>query len=109
MNDLPNCPVCGEDSLRLYNYDTESGLHYSVGCDACGVAFHHEGFYGYNNVMAFFEDACAPSICENYGSLDGDEKRNRWECSACGVKRVKADDEPPYRHCPDCGAQVETW
>lgn len=101
---LPDCPVCGTGALRMtWNDPADGELHYHVECLSCGIEFHHEDFYGSNNVYALF-DCITPDICENYT-----DEPNHWECSSCGVKRVKADGEPPYKHCPDCGAQVEVW
>lgn len=104
MNNLPNCPICGEDSLYLCNYATKDGLHYSVGCDACGIAFHHEGFYGYNQVMKFFEDA-GRGRCEDVG---GDDE---FTCSHCGYTHdytpEELKDPKAFSFCPTCGFEVE--
>ena len=107
MNDLPKCPCCDEDGLRLVTYDLENGqLHYKAVCDCCGVEFHHEKFYGFNSVMKYFNDACGDLTCENI-SLTG--SADNWLCSECGSKRKKQASEDGYSYCPDCGTKVLEW
>lgn len=106
MSQLPNCPCCGEDALDLRSYALENGhMHYRVECSYCGVEFHHEDFYGYNNVMKYFEEVSAGNTCRNLSERGA----NGWLCSECGSKREKQADEDEYSVCPDCGAEVEEW
>ena len=104
MNELPKCPCCGEDGLGLTSYTLENGhLHYRVECGCCGVEFHHEKFYGYNQVMKFFED-CGRGECEDEG---GDDE---FMCSHCGYRHdytpEERKDPKAFSFCPTCGFEV---
>lgn len=109
MIQLPNCPCCDMDDLWLRSMTLENGhWHYYVECGSCGMEFHHEDFYGYNQVMKFFEDSGRES-CENHAPFVDDGEQLEWKCSICGKERVTKEGEPPYSFCPDCGAEVTEW
>lgn len=104
MRDLPKCPCCDEDGLRIDSYTLENGQwHYKVTCDCCGVEFHHEKFYGYNGVMHYFESA-GRGACEDEG---GDDE---FMCSHCGYRHdytpEELKDPKAFSFCPTCGFEV---
>lgn len=101
ITELPICPICREDTLHVRdNMPNGEELHYNVECWSCGTQFHHKDFYGYNAVLAHF-DQCEPDMCDDYIDEDG-----AFECSCCGLKHAYADDEKPYLYCPRCGSKV---
>ena len=104
MNSLPYCPCCGMDDLWQQSTTLENGyLHYYVKCGSCGVEFHHKDFYGYNNVLKFFED-CGRGECEDVG---GDDE---FTCSHCGYAHdytpEELKDPNAFSFCPTCGFSV---
>jgi hypothetical protein len=108
--ELPSCPVCGFDDLRLLGKTLENGdYHIEVGCGSCGIRMQHESFWAYNAVVKFFEDEDALRTCENTAPLEDDDDRRRWSCSNCKSARTIAEGEKPYSHCPDCGCEVVQW
>ena len=41
------------------------------------------------------------------GYADGYPVYDVWECSVCGYA-FEDDEEPTYKYCPDCGADMRT-
>ena len=112
MSELPYCPCCGEDGLRIESRILENGQwHYVVKCDCCNVEFHHEEFYGYNSTTDFFEKY-GRGECEFIHDKQC-EHQNYWfcHCSSCGYEANTVltegnEGRDAWNFCPKCGSEV---
>lgn len=124
-DELKPCPFCGGEARAFYS---EEGGTFDVQCQRCGaipfIGSRTSEIRTLDGVIAAWnaraERTCriewSGQVIETEHSIDCD---GEYYCTACGdalpkwadgawddYQAARFEGEPPFRHCPNCGAKV---
>lgn len=101
MTELKPCPFCGGNGIEEYIYFPDEPPSMRIICGECQKAAtnYMDVDKAINAWNTRYEPTCKLTDIDMY---TGEIQLGKFECSACGNTYLGE----PYRHCPNCGAEV---